>query len=57
MVLKQEIEARQKRLEARMRQRAIGRELRRRYADATGEPMPEDMTELLKEIDTRKDER
>jgi hypothetical protein len=54
MVMKPEIAARQKRLDARMRQRAIGRELRRRYSGAAEEPIPADMAELVSRIEKQK---
>ena len=42
----------------RVRQRAIGRELRRMYDDVAREPVPDDFLDLLQKIDeTDKNER
>jgi hypothetical protein len=40
---------------ARFRSRAIGRELRERYRDTVEERIPDDMIELLRQIDEKND--
>jgi hypothetical protein len=42
---------REKLANARVRQRAIGRELRRIYDDVAQEPVPEEFLEILRKID------
>lgn len=37
----------------RVRQRAIGRELRRMYDEVAREPIPEDFLDLLRQLDAR----
>lgn len=42
--------------EVRVRQRAIGRELKRMYDGVANEPVPQDFLDLLKQIDKEKAE-
>lgn len=41
----------------RVRQRAIGRELRRMFDDVVKEPVPDDFLSLLQQIDEKADDR
>lgn len=41
----------------RVRQRAIGRELRRMFDDVVKEPVPDDFLSLLRQIDEKADDR
>jgi hypothetical protein len=51
MDVKKEQPDREKVLAARVRQRAIGRELRRMYDEIVQEPVPDEFIELLHRID------
>ncbi len=50
--MKKEQSERDKIIAARARQRAIGRELRRMFDDVVQEPIPQDILDLLHQLDT-----